>query len=100
MKKSCNHEIVLKFDTHEMHKIGKIYPCICAACKKSIDIVPYFRDIESTEFKNSTIIDLTESLDFNEKVNSLIDEISSNQNYYYDDSISLEEKTKKLKSKK
>ena len=98
LQADCNHEFVLKFDTHKEHKVGKIYPCICPACGKKIDVMPNdIRGIEITDFKDSKVIDLTDIIDYEIMLSSILNEVYENQMYYYDDMISLDEKSKRLK---
>lgn len=98
LQNECSHEVVLKFDTHHIHKVGKIYPCICPACKKMMDLGPCVMDIKDTEFKNAKVIDLTDILEYEIILNSAINVVSDNQDYFYKDNASVDTLANKIKS--
>ena len=93
----CNHDLVLKFDTHQSHLVGKIYPCICPACKKMIDIGPGVIEIENTVFKDSKVIDLTDILEYHIILDSAINIVSNRRNYFYDDKVDTNDLAKVIK---
>lgn len=84
LKNKCNHSLVLIFDDHKPHKIGKIYHCFCPACSKFEHVYNKLR-LENSSFKNSKIIDLSDipMMNFNNYINQIIHYIFENYNYFY-----------------
>ena len=92
LQAECSHKIVLAFDDHMPHKIGRIIECFCPACGKRDDIYPS-HEIEKSPFRNSKLIDLTKfpMSTFNEYLFSIIEHVFSNYENYYSDDVSEEE---------
>ena len=92
LQNKCSHKLVLAFDDHMPHKIGKIIECFCPACGKREDIYPS-HEIEKSSFKNSKLIDLTKfpMSTFNEHFFPILEHIFSNYDFCYGDDVSENE---------
>ena len=88
LQKKCSHKIVLVFDDHLPHKIGRIIDCFCPACGKRENLYPN-DDIKKTVFKNSKLIDLTKLpiSTLNENFFSILEHIFGNYDFYYNDDV-------------
>ena len=55
---NCSHDLILVFDDHNTHKVGRVLKCFCVACGKEENI--YFgHEFKDSIFINSKKIDLT-----------------------------------------
>ena len=92
LQNQCSHKLVLVFDDHMPHKIGRIIECFCPACGKREDIYPT-HEFEKSSFKNSKLIDLTKfpMSTFNEHFFSIIEHIFSDYDFCYGDDVSENE---------
>ena len=86
LQKQCPHKIVLLFDDHKPHMIGKTRECFCPACGKKESLYPTHQ-IEDTIFNKSKVIDLTRFPEgvFKNRFYSISERIFNNYNLFYDD---------------
>ena len=90
LENQCSHKIVLAFDDHKPHKIGRIIECVCPACGKREKIY-LTHEIEKSVFKNSKWIDLTKLPINTFDEYSILEYIFSNYDFYYSDDVSENE---------
>ena len=92
IQNQCSHKLVLAFDDHMPHKIGRIIQCFCPACGKREDIYPS-HEIEKSSFKNSKLIDLTKLpvSTIKRYLFTIMEHIFSNYENCYSDDVSEKE---------
>lgn len=97
LRNQCSHKLILAFDNHQPHKIGKIIECFCPACEKRENIYDN-HEIEKSAFTDSKIIDLTHFPKhiFNEQFSAILEYIFSNYDYCYSDDTSENEIAKAI----
>ena len=100
LQNKCPHTIVIAVSDKRAHKVGPIHTYQCPICEKIIHThYPY--DIDKKLFINSKIINLTNLNyeEYDDLFKSIINEILSNYNYYYNPDISSEELSETITEK-
>ena len=92
LQSECSHSLVLAFEDHKPHKIGRIIHCFCPACGKKESIYPS-HELEKSSFKDSRIVDLTKvpASTFYESYPTILDYIFEHYDRYYTNEISESE---------
>lgn len=92
LQTECSHKLVLAFEDHKPHKIGRIIDCICPSCGKEEKIFPS-HEIEKSSFKDSKLIDLTKYpiYVFKDYYLMILEHIFKNYDLFYSDDISEKE---------
>ena len=93
LQTQCIHDLVLEFDDHKPHKIGRIIKCYCPACGRISENIYYGHEVDKSIFKNSKLIDLTKlpMNIFSDSFSFVLEYIFNNYDKYYSNDIDEKE---------